>query len=92
MKKTQKFWHGDLVRVADDLGSHMSHFESGCDAIVQYSYADMYGGDDISSYSLLFKNGNSSSWYEENQLTLLKENQRGLLKKWVNNKRNEVLK
>ncbi len=30
--KEQKFFRGQRVRVADDLGEMMEHFQSGCDA------------------------------------------------------------
>lgn len=56
----------------------MAHFDSDFNAIVEYTYAQKYGGDDINSYSLiqLDENDNpinSISWYEENQLTLISD-------------------
>lgn len=66
--KGQKFANGSKVRIADDLGESMSHFQSGVDAIVEYTYDHAYGGGDVESYSLLI-DGNSSAWYEEHQLT-----------------------
>ena len=50
--KGQKFPCGSRVRVADDLGPTMSHFESGVEATVQYVYAHAYGGNDVKSYCL----------------------------------------
>ena len=40
---------------------------------IQYTYAQKYGGDDIKNYSLkhLFED-NSSSWYDESELELIK--------------------
>ena len=38
----QKFFLGDLVRVADDLGKSMAHFPCGQDAIVLYSYSEKH--------------------------------------------------
>ncbi len=74
----QKFKRGDVVMVADDLGPHMSHFRAGAEAIVMGSYADKFGSsdpycsNDFKSFTLMFTdNGNQSSWYEEEQLTLL---------------------
>ena len=71
MKVKQKFKHGDLVQVADDLGPTMAHFDKGCRAIVIGSYADKYGGNNRTSYTLFIEGGGETSWYEEGQLTLL---------------------
>ena len=74
MKNKQKFKRGNLVYIAKDLGPLMSHFTSGVNAIVVYSYAEQYGGENISSYSVMFlDDGNLSSWYHESQLTLVEE-------------------
>ena len=78
----QKFKKGDHVKIADDLGATMSHFTSGVEAIVQYSYADKFGGNNTNSYSLYIKNLGSSSWYYESQLTLIEANRHDLLEKW----------
>ena len=70
----QQFQRGDVVGVADDLGSYMSHFPSGGEAIVMYSYRDRYGGrpDSPSDYSLMFMDGSEVAWYRESQLTFLR--------------------
>lgn len=72
---TQKFKRYSFVHVTDRLPESMKHFEKDFYAIVGGSYAQMYGGDDTKEYSLyLIKNNkvvNESSWYEEDQLTLL---------------------
>lgn len=71
----QKFHIGNIVKIADDLGSSMSHFESGCYAIVVGSYAELYGGDNVKSYSLkLLPSGRYVSWYKEHQLSLVSIN------------------
>lgn len=70
----QKFFAGDLVRIADDLGPSMSHFTSGCEAVVIYSYAEHYGetrGRYTKMYCLYLPNEGESSWYEEEQLTFI---------------------
>jgi len=64
------------------MPSFMSHFESGFEAIVEYSYAQKFGGDDVKSYSLCqLKDGrivNKIAWYDEEQLTLLdKDTEKG---------------
>ena len=76
----QKFRKLSFVRVCDEMPTGMKHFESGFDAIVDGTYSQICGGDDINSYSLYqLKNGevvNCISWYRENQLTALEENDR----------------
>lgn len=70
----QKFKMGDLVQVADDLGSMMSHFTSGCRAIV----IEISGGE----YGLFLEGSGVSYWYEEHQLTLIESKRKDLLKVW----------
>jgi len=72
--KGQKFAVGSRVHIADDLGSTMRHFKSGCDATVEYTYAHAYGGSDVKSYSLIIDNHGSSAWYNEWQLTAIEAN------------------
>ena len=71
----QKFSRGARVKVCRIMPSYMSHFQSGFEAIVEYTYAQKYGGTDVKSYSLIMlKNNvpvNAIAWYEENQLTLI---------------------
>jgi len=74
----QKFKRGSRVHVCKDMPSYMNHFESNFDAIVEYTYAQKYGGKDIDSYALIVLNDagtpvNSVAWYEENQLSLLND-------------------
>jgi len=70
----QKFKRGNLVRIADNLDSSMSHFPCGREAIVEGSYADKYGGSNTGSYTLMFPDtGGQVSWYREDQLTLIDE-------------------
>jgi hypothetical protein len=67
----QKFKCGQRVRIADDLGKSMSHFKSGVNATVQYTYAHAYGGSDIDSYSLDVDGRGECAWYKEHQLTAI---------------------
>jgi len=69
--KGQKFPPGTRVRIADDLGSCMEHFEKGKNATVEYTYAHAYGGNDVKSYSLNIDGVGSVSWYDECQLTAI---------------------
>lgn len=85
-KHKQKFQRGDLVKVADDLGVGMDHFEKGCYAVVLYSYADEYGAhDDVDTkmYALELHKHGYSAWYEEWQLTLVKSGNYLALKKHI---------
>ncbi len=74
----QKFKRGQRVHVCKDMPLWMSHFGGDFDAIVQYTYAQKYHGDDIDSYSVIILDAtgkpiNSVAWYNEYQLTLLDE-------------------
>lgn len=78
-----KFKRGNLVRIADDLGLSMAHFEKGCDAIinkVNRTHSDYIDENNNRSteyrydYEVMFPDtGNTSAWYDENQLTLIDE-------------------
>lgn len=75
---TQKFFKGDLVKIDDDLGHSMAHFPKRCEAVVIGTYAEQYGGgrDNNKKYTLhiLKPNHGESSWYREDQLTLIESN------------------
>lgn len=76
MKTNQKYKRGAKITVCKEMPSYMRHFQSGFNAIVEYTYAQRYGGGNIDSYSLIVlddkdKPINAYSWYEENQLTLI---------------------
>ena len=64
----QKYAPETRVRIADDLGSSMSHFPSGANATVKYTYAHAYGGSDVKSYCLDIDGRGQVSWYYEHQL------------------------
>lgn len=70
----QKFYFGDVVRIAADLGPSMRHFRADCDAVVIGSYLDLHGRVTQGShaYCLLFQDGNPLSWYKEDQLALIR--------------------
>ena len=74
----QKFFEGDLVRVAKDLGPTMFHFPCDQEAVVIGSYADQYWGRDAhhsQEFTLyLLEEGGEVSWYWENQLELIRTN------------------
>ena len=73
----QKFGKLTFVHVCKDMPVHMKHFESDFDAIVCGTYSQIYGGNDINSYSLyVIENGkvvNSISWYKEYQIIALED-------------------
>ncbi len=85
----QEFHKGDLVHIAKNLGSSMSHFTSDCDAIVIGSYADQFGGNDTDSYTLHLEGHEVASWYDGNQLTLIEHNRLDLLEQWEVEKKAE---
>lgn len=75
----QKFPRGSRVKVCDEMPPWMTHFPSGFEAIVEYSYAQKYGGDDVTDYSLIQLSNenqpiNGIAWYKSDQLTLLDDN------------------
>lgn len=78
----QKYKEYSLVKVADDLGPHMSHFKSGVEAVVLYTYASRYGGSNNESYGLYLKGSGETAWYYENQLTLIDEDGKKYLALW----------
>lgn len=86
----QKFQKGDLVHVAEDLGPGMSHFKSGCRAIVIGSYADKYGGENSNSYTLFLEGEGECSWYYGQQLTLIEPSRTDLLETWKDDKGKEA--
>lgn len=77
----QKFQRGDIVQVT--VTSPMkNHFPTGFMGIVEYSYADAYGGSDVENYSIIYEEenydhkggvrANSCAWYYESELSLIK--------------------
>ena len=76
----QKFPKFSFVQVDKTMPSSMMNFESDFDAIVDGTYSQIYGGDNITSYALFkVEDGNivnRLSWYDEDQLTLLPEQDR----------------
>lgn len=74
--KTQKFPRGCTVKVDDTMPSFMSHFDAGFTAVVEYSYAQEFGGDDFNRYSLIKLDDtgshvSSTAWYYAEQLTMV---------------------
>jgi hypothetical protein len=78
--KKQKFQRGDVVTIANEMPSFMSHFRCGCNAVVLGTYNDFYGKSKIDRYALHLEpdedghGGGHSSWYHECQLTLVIKN------------------
>ncbi len=86
----QKFKRGARVKVCDEMPLYMFHFPSGFEAIIEYSYAQKFWGDDTKNYCLIALDEksepiNSIAWYHESQLTLVNDNiKKGLeiIEKW----------
>lgn len=83
-KMSQKFFLGDRVRIAKDLGLSMDHFEKDCEAIVMYSYAEKYSGSgkahDQFGLFILPDRG-ETAWYYAHQLELIEPDRLDLLPK-----------
>lgn len=83
----QKFKKLSFVHVSSEMPSYMFHYPKDFDAIVDGTYSQIYGGLDIKSYALYrikdSKVINKISWYEENQLTLLPEQDRDKAEKMI---------
>lgn len=79
---TQKFFKGDLVQLGD-MPRSMFHFPANCKAIVLYTYKERYGGGkrEEQQYGLyiLLPNEGETSWYYEDQLTLIEPDRLDLL-------------
>lgn len=75
VKKSQKFHQLDVVKV-DVVSPYMEHFHTNFYGIVAYSYADKYGGNSNSEYSIIILNEdlskaiNQTAWYNDADLTL----------------------
>jgi hypothetical protein len=74
----QKFLRGTRIKVDDAMPPSMTHFEKGFIGIVDHTYSQAYGGNDIKSYCIvqLNKDGqpiNKIAWYQEDQLTLISD-------------------
>jgi len=81
----QKFFRGQTVYVGD-MPQYMSRFKNNFIGIIGGSYRDQYGGDDTKNFTIHYlsehRHGlNNSSWYEEDQLTLLDDDSR--LGEWI---------
>ena len=81
---TQKYFAGDLVYVAADLGLSMRYFENDQQAIVLYTYSEKYGSSaqNDKEYCLyLLKSKTEVSWYHEHQLSFIEPDRFDLLPK-----------
>ena len=89
----QKYHKGDHVKVIKKLPKSMSHFQSDCEAIIEGSYADQFGGNDTNNYSIFIKDHGGVSWYQEEVLELIEKGRLDLLEKWQNDlKRDDEMK
>ena len=62
---SQKFPPGSRVRISPE-----SDWYPGELATVEYTYGHAYGGDNVRDYSLFVDRRGSSSWFDEDLLTL----------------------
>lgn len=80
--KEQKFKRGNLVKVLvghqiwsnKEGTTDISPEDVGRSAIIEYSYAEKYGGSDVDSYSIIWcDTGGSLAWKRTNELELINE-------------------
>jgi hypothetical protein len=83
MNKKQIFRRGDLVKIAPLPPGSIHEDTHGQDGIVIASYAQKYGGGDrgYKQYTLFLKDHGEVSWYDEGELTFVR-NDPVLLQKW----------
>ena len=82
MKCKSKFKTGDHVQTSEHPGPDVPTQPLYDEAIVIGSYADLYGGDDNSRYTLYVKGYGRLAWYLESQLALLETRRFDLLDQW----------
>jgi len=86
-KMKQKYPSMTFVHVCKEMPESMRHFDCDFNGIVDRTYSQAYGGQDIDSYSIYkIRNGkvvDRISWYKENQLTPLEKQDRALAEKMV---------
>jgi hypothetical protein len=74
----QKFPRGAKVKVnVSKKKTWMSHFTTGFTGIVEGTYSQLYGGNDVKQYSVFVLDDkgvivNCIAWYDEDDLTLVK--------------------
>jgi hypothetical protein len=94
--KEQKFKRGNLVEILVGHQIHIAGEESqdispeniGRKAIIEYSYAEKYGGNDVDSYSIIFlDDGNSLSWKHTNELKFIEDGGEHLFEEAKKNKK-----
>ena len=78
----QKFKKYDWIKVAKELDDSMNHFEKDCEAIVIGSYADQYGGENYSDFTIFIKGHGEVSWYNDYDLELIETNREDKLIEW----------
>jgi hypothetical protein len=78
-----KFRRGDLVKIANEMPEYMKHFPKDAVVIVVDSYATQYGSGSTGHYQVCFPCGGTTSWYNEDQLTLLERCRCDLLEEWT---------
>lgn len=80
----QKFFSGNHVRIADNLGPGREHFLAGKEAIVllcRYFSSGQVEGQ--YSYCLFIKDHGFAAWYNEEDLTLIGKEGSALLEQWA---------
>jgi hypothetical protein len=79
----ERFRPGDLVRISKNLGMAARYLHTDAEAIVEYSYAGKFGGNEHNSYSLYIRGIGKSAWYDAVHLTLIESGRFDLLEQWM---------
>ena len=86
-----RFQPGDFVRISKNLGTAARYLHTDAEAVVEYSYAGKYGGNEDNSYALFIRGIGRSSWYDANHLTLIESGRSDLIEEWKVEMQNKSL-
>ena len=72
----QKFFRGQRVKIVNQPSINLRDYAVGKEAIIEYSYSDVYSTNDVKSYSLLILGSRPTSmaWFREEDLKLINDN------------------
>jgi hypothetical protein len=83
----QKFSRLSFVYICKDMPPEMKYFPSDFYGIIDGTYSQIYGGKDISEYAIYVIKNNKVvdhiSWYTEDQITLLNEQDKLLAEEMI---------
>ena len=80
--KHSNFNIGDMVEITQGFWEDQNSNDIGKIAIIDYTYASKYGGDNHSSFGLVFEDGDSSAWWYPHKLKLIQHNCTHIANSW----------